>query len=151
LGFRDGHPAGLSATPRFSDRRLRGMAKRRGPYRRLGRNRVPTFVRLRLKRLSALSCQYAVQGDVSVRRVGERTLAVRPLGRARPWRYAVAFGDSAKAMGTIEEAPKALRDHHHGLTDRPSAFVSFAAFCSNFLLFLLLSIDRSGSSLPRFR
>jgi hypothetical protein len=31
-------------------------------------------------------------------------------------------------------------------TETQSVFVSFAAFCSNFLLFLLLSFDRSGSS-----
>jgi hypothetical protein len=33
-----------------------------------------------------------------------------PLGRARP--YAAAFGDSAKTIGAIGEAPKALRDDH---------------------------------------
>ena len=38
---------------------------------------------------------------------------------------------------TIAESPKALPDDHHR-NSTPSPFVSFAAFCSNFLLFLML-------------
>ena len=89
LVFCDGHPVGPSATLRFSDRPRRF-------------------------RLLALSCQYAVQENVFVRRVGERTLAVRPLNMAPPVRDAAAFGDFAKTMRTIGEAPKTLRDDHDG-------------------------------------
>ena len=46
---------------------------------------------------------------------------------------------------TIAESPKALPDDHHR-NSTPSPFVSFAAFCSNFLLFLMSSFDRSGSN-----
>jgi hypothetical protein len=64
-------------------------------------------------------------------------------------RHATAFGDSAKTVRTIEEAPKALPDDHDaGPASESPLFPLMPSVQILFAACLLLSIDRSGSQ-PR--
>jgi hypothetical protein len=148
LGFRDGYSVGPSATLRFSNRRrcFRGVAQTQEPVSAC-LYRAP--ISCAFARRDRQPSQLPVRG--ARERIGEFCVSESarlpwwPLGRAPPdLRHATAFGESAKTMRTIGEAPKALPDDHDGdpapdsplFPLLPSVQILFAAFCC---------IDRSAS------